>query len=49
VFKLQWCDNTKARIIDQEHRNEYRKAEGEKVQSQVDTYQYFKKLVYNDK
>jgi polyphosphate kinase len=50
VIKLQWSDNTKARIIDQEHRNAYRKAEGEKVQSQVDTYQYFKKQVFlNDK
>ncbi|MCC6726545.1 MAG: polyphosphate kinase 1 [Saprospiraceae bacterium] len=49
VISLQWSDNTKARIIDQEHLNQYRKIGSTRVQSQVDTYFYFKKMVYDDK
>lgn len=45
VITVQWSDNTKARIIDMEDNNAYRKTEGTKVQSQVDTYHYFKRLL----
>lgn len=46
VITIQWSDNTKARIIDREHFNAYRKAEGVRRQSQVETYNYFKKTIY---
>ncbi|MBI1224770.1 MAG: polyphosphate kinase 1 [Bacteroidetes bacterium] len=42
VISLQWSDNTKARIIDQDNLNSYRPTEGKPVQSQVETYRYFK-------
>jgi polyphosphate kinase len=48
VIRLQWSDNCKARIIDRENNNAYRKTEGPKLQSQVETYNYFKKMM-NDK
>lgn len=44
VIAIQWKDNKKARIIDHDRRNEYRKTPGKGVQSQVETYNYFKKL-----
>jgi polyphosphate kinase len=44
VIAIQWKDNKKARIIDQDSRNEYRRLAGKGVQSQVETYHYFKKL-----
>lgn len=44
VIELQWRDNTKARIIDRERTNTYRKNEdGIAIQSQVETYHYFKR------
>lgn len=46
VITIQWKDNVKARIIDRESRNQYRKTEGKAVQSQVETYRYFEKMKY---
>lgn len=43
VITIQWKDNVKARIIDRESRNDYRKTEGKAVQSQVETYRYFQR------
>ncbi len=45
VMQLQWQDTVKARLIDEAHTNAYRQnGSAETVQSQVETYQYFKKL-----
>ncbi len=44
LLKTQLNDNVKARIIDAEHKNEYVKGgNGIPVQSQVETYYYFKR------
>ncbi|MBI5917687.1 MAG: polyphosphate kinase 1 [Bacteroidetes bacterium] len=43
VIELQWRDNTKARIIDRERTNTYRKTDCPPFQSQVETYYYFKR------
>ncbi len=45
VISIQWKDNTKARIIDRDNTNTYRNSEGKKIQSQVETYRYFKQLL----
>lgn len=45
IISIQWADNTKARIIDRDSTNTYKRTEGPKVQSQVETYKYFQKLV----
>ncbi len=44
VISIQWSDNRKARIIDRDNTNTYRQTEGKGVQSQVETYFYFKRL-----
>jgi polyphosphate kinase len=45
IFELQWRDNQKARIIDKEQINEYRRDDsGEIRRSQMDTYEFLKGL-----
>lgn len=42
IFELQWSDNTKARILDKEQSNSYRRrGNKKKVASQQATYEYF--------
>ena len=44
VIDLQWRDNQKARLIDQDQTNTYRRKDPDvPVQSQVETYYYFKR------
>lgn len=45
VITIQWSDNCKARIIDRDNTNTYRPTSGKLIQSQVETYHYFKKLL----
>lgn len=45
IINIQLNDNTKARIIDAELKNEYRKSEGPSVQSQVAIYAHYKRLI----
>jgi polyphosphate kinase len=45
VITIQWSDNCKARIIDRDNTNTYRPTNGKLIQSQVETYHYFKKLL----
>ena len=44
VISIQWRDNCKARLIDRDNTNTYKHTEGKLVQSQVETYHYFRKL-----
>lgn len=44
MVDIQWRDNVKARIIDAEMKNEYRRDENDVlIQSQIETYFYFKR------
>lgn len=45
LIAIQISDNVKARIIDAEQKNEYVKNSEKEVQSQLATYEYFKKLI----
>lgn len=47
IFELQWKDNLKARIIDSEQKNIYRKIvkDSEKINSQHSLYQWYKNMV----
>lgn len=45
MVDIQWRDNVKARILDEDMKNEYRTDENDVlIQSQVETYFYFKRL-----
>lgn len=43
MLNLQLSDNVKARIIDENQKNEYVALNGEPVRSQIETYKFFKK------
>lgn len=44
LIELQWNDNQKARILDQEQTNAYRRDEGSiPLESQIEAYHYFKR------
>lgn len=46
VIELQLNDNVKARSLDNDHINEYRQSESKrKIQSQIETYKYYKSLL----
>jgi polyphosphate kinase len=45
IFEIQFADNTKARIIENNQINLYRKNNLKKSRAQVDTYTYLKTLV----
>jgi polyphosphate kinase len=43
MIDIQWNDNVKARIIDKDQRNDYKKAENEqKIRSQYEIYNFLK-------
>jgi len=42
IFKLQWADNVKSRIIDEHQKNKYFKNDKTVCNSQLETYKYFK-------
>jgi polyphosphate kinase len=43
ILKLQLSDNTKARILDKDHRNLPRAFDGgEKIRAQIETYHFLK-------
>ncbi|MDX1271980.1 MAG: polyphosphate kinase 1, partial [Bizionia paragorgiae] len=44
VLNIQLADNVKARIIDPEQKNNYVQNSEPQVQSQLATYDYFKKI-----
>ncbi len=41
VFDIQWRDNTKARILDAELNNYYKKTDDEPIRSQIETYNLY--------
>lgn len=45
VINIELADNVKARIIDAEQRNEYVRNSEKEVQSQVEIYEYFKRML----
>ena len=45
LINIELADNVKARIIDAEQKNEYVKNSEKPVQSQLATYEYFKKAI----
>ena len=47
ILDIQWRDNTKARLLDLQTLNQYRKGEGPQVRSQFDIYNHFKSLYYH--
>ncbi len=48
IIELQWRDNVKARILDETQENRYRDINADfPIQSQVETYYYFKRLAEN--
>ena len=44
IFNIQWKDNVKARILDEEQSNEFVKQGKEKLQSQIEVYRYIKSI-----
>ena len=44
IFDIQWEDNTKARIFNESQSNEFVKSDGKKIQSQIEVYNYLKKV-----
>jgi polyphosphate kinase len=44
IFSIQWKDNVKARIIDTEQSNNYVKQGKKKIQSQIEVFNYMKKI-----
>ena len=48
IFEICWSDNVKARIIDEEQSNAYRKSEPPLVRSQFETYNYYLKKLQNN-
>lgn len=48
LLEIQFCDTTKARIIDGEHKNEYvPRGNRRKIRSQIATYEYLQQLELN--
>jgi polyphosphate kinase len=46
IYEIHWNDNNKARIIDQDQKNEYRRDDsGEVRRSQLDIYEFLKDQV----
>lgn len=43
TFEICWNDNVKARIVDETQSNQYKKNDSEKIRSQFETYNYYKK------
>jgi polyphosphate kinase len=41
IFQIQWKDTVKARIVDKNQRNKYKKPEGEPVHSQQELWDYY--------
>jgi polyphosphate kinase len=44
IFDIQWEDNVKARVFNESQSNEFVKSDGKKVQSQIEVYNYLRKL-----
>lgn len=44
IFNIQWKDNVKARIIDEEQSNEFVKPGKNRLQSQIEVYNYIKSI-----
>lgn len=44
IFDIQWEDNVKARVFNESQSNEFVKSDGKKNQSQIDVYNYLKKV-----
>jgi polyphosphate kinase len=42
IFDIQWKDNVKARILDENQANEFVKTEKTRIQSQIEVYNYIK-------
>jgi polyphosphate kinase len=42
IFNLQWKDNVKSRIIDENQKNKYYKNNHSVCDSQIEIYKYFK-------
>ena len=49
LLEIQWSDNVKARVIDEQQLNTYNHRTGKKVRSQEATYHYFRNLTTVDK
>lgn len=48
LFEIQWKDNVKARILDKEQKNEYKKTGSDiSFRSQIETYLYYKRKSEN--
>jgi polyphosphate kinase len=47
IFDIQWEDNVKARIFNESQSNDFVKSDGKSIQSQIEVYNYLKKV--NDK
>jgi polyphosphate kinase len=44
IFNIQWKDNVKARIFDENQSNEYVKPNKNRIQSQIEVYNYIKSI-----
>ncbi|MBI5008328.1 MAG: polyphosphate kinase, partial [Bacteroidia bacterium] len=44
IFNIQWKDNVKARIFDEEQSNEFVKPNKNRIQSQIEVYNYIKSI-----
>ncbi len=44
IFSIQWCDNVKARKIDQTFTNEFAKNDKKPIQSQIEVYNYIRRM-----
>jgi polyphosphate kinase len=44
IFDIQWEDNVKARIFNESQSNEFVKPDGKRIQSQIEVYNYLKKV-----
>jgi polyphosphate kinase len=44
IFDIQWEDNVKARIFNESQSNEFVKSDGKSIQSQIEVYNYLKKI-----
>jgi len=47
IFNLQWNDNVKSRIIDEQQKNKYAKSDKKDCNSQLEIYAYFKQKLNN--
>jgi len=44
IFDIQWEDNVKARIFNENQSNEFVKSDTKSIQSQIEVYNYLKKV-----